>query len=558
MNVIDLFNSAGIQFEQKEQDNLYIACEKCHKDNLSVNAFSGAFHCWSLGCEDVKGGIHQLGKMFQIEVQDFTPAKAPEKITVFTDEEKNAIIHSVNNKTEVIEWALSRSLDPDFVMGQGVGFDANKKAIVFPYRDEKQNLIGARYRSTFYKTQWVVGREPDLYILDYADLSKEKLIIVEGEVDELTIKQMGFPCVAILGSRKDNGYKMLRRTRSVYLGYDMDGPGEAGIEKAATILGRYRCKRIKWTAKDPNQMLQDGASRDDFKSCLRDAETLATNLTSLSAHQAMNDYTAEKSRQPDNRKSWGYERMNGFTKGILPGWTIYLLAKGGAGKTTMLLNIMMNIMEQGTNVGIASYEEDPILEITPKIATMIVGRNPGGGDFDPQEIALAQEQLKKVQIFTGGRTPEAFCEWVRECYYVHNTRFFVADYLQMVVDDTSPKTLLDSAYTVGKDLAKELPGINIMWAVQPKLLQKGMDKNGEKKVAKIDGSDARGGSVIEQACDVFVVMSPVDGNTVQVEFTKVRGQLVVSKKDWLGQITQLQYEHATLRQIELKNLNYGG
>lgn len=560
MNVIEMLDQAQVPYEAKEDDHVYIECWNCGKDNLSINLYSGAWHCWSLGCEDIKGGFKKLAEELNFDSAEFTPVKAPIKNKPFTDEERNAIENSKTNITEVIEWATSRGLDPDFVIKQGIGFDDNKKAIVFPYRDQKGNLIGARYRSTFYKTQWTVGREPDLYVLDYSDLAKEKVIIVEGEVDELTIKQMGLPCVAILGSRKDDGYQMLRRVRTCYLGHDMDGAGEAGSEKAASILGRYRCKRIKWSEKDPNDMLKSGATKEDFITCLQAAESMATDLSSKSGKEMMKEFLSAKVAQRFKRRSWGYERLDTFTKGILPGWTIYLLAKGGAGKTTLLLNLMMNQLEDGYNVGIASYEEDTVTEITPKIMAMAVGRNPGGGDFDAKEIELIEETMAKVQLYDlNNRSPEAFCNWVRECYYAHGTKFFVADYLQMVVDDSSQQTLLDSCYTVGKDLCKELPGINIVWAVQPKLLQKQLDKKtNEKVVAKIDGSDARGGSVVEQACDVFLVMQPIDGVTVQVEFTKVRGQLTVSKKDWLGQISQLEYDHGTLRQTEVKYLDYGG
>ncbi len=554
MNVVELLEHQKIPFEPKEDDHVYIDCWKCGKDNLSINVFTGAWHCWSLGCEDIKGGFNMLAKELDFSAAEFEPVKAPIKIKIFTDDERNAIENSKNNKTEIIEWAITRALDPEFVMKQGVGYDAEKKAIVFPYRDEKGNLIGARYRSVFYSTQWVVGREPDLYVLDYADIAKEKCIIAEGEIDELTLKQMGFPCVAILGSRKDEGYKMLRRVRQLYLGHDMDGAGEAGAEKAATLLGRYRCKRAKWTQKDPNAMLQAGATKEDFIECLAEAYPMATDLKSSSAATLMKEMLDEKKRQKGKRLSWGWDGFDKMTKGILPGWCIYIMARGNAGKTTFLLNLLFNIKDQGVRGAIASYEEDPVMEVTPKVIAMEIGRNPGTGEFDPREIELAEPALEQIHMWNlQGRSPDDFCDWVRECYYVHGVRFVVADYLQMVVDTSSDQALLNSCYKVGKDLCKELPGLNIVWAVQPKLLQKTMHK-GEKVVAKIDGSDARGGSVIEQACDVFVVFSMVQGDTnlTQFELTKVRGQLSVHKQQWLGVTVKLRYFHDTLRQVEEK------
>ncbi len=555
MNVIEILELNGIPFDQKEQDNIYIDCEQCGKQNLSINAFSGAYHCWSMCCESVKGHITDLFKC------DFTPSKAPPKVYTFTDIQRAAVINGPNHKTEVIEWAVSRSLDPDFVLKQGVGYDPEKKAIIFPYHDEKGNLIGARYRSTFYSTQWVVGREPDLYVLDRADLKKEKIIMVEGEVDGLTIKQMGLPCVAILGSRKDNGYSMLRKAKSIYLGYDMDGAGEAGAEKAASILGRYRCKRTKWTQKDPNDMLKCGATKEDFVQCLAESETMHTDPSSFSVAKAYEEFIEQKKQLKAKRISWGYKRLDQYTKGgIIPGWVIYLLARGNAGKTTFLLNLMMNAVEQGIPVAMGSYEEDPISEITPKIIAMIAGRNPGSGEFYPEEIEAAQPTLKMIHLSDGKRTREHFIEWVKECYYVHGVRFIVCDYLQLLADNQSQQSLLDSCYAVGKDLTKELNGLTIVWAVQPKLLQKQMDrKTNEKITAQIDGSDARGGSVIEQACDCMIVMEPVksQADLTQYQFTKVRGQMLIEKRDWIGCLEQLVYNHRNLRLVEAENLSYG-
>src|SRR5690606_39110652 len=131
---------------------------------------------------------------------------------------------------------------------------------------------------------------------------------------------------------------------------------------------------------------------------------------------------------------------------------------------------------------------------------------------DPQEIAFAKQAMEG-NIFLNDELEEAsednFCKWVRELYYTKGVRFFVADYLQLVMEDeSSTKAVKKSCYKIDKNLVKEMPDIVIMWAAQPKQLQKQMHK-GEKTRAKLDGDDIRGGSPIKQACDVLLLMRSV-------------------------------------------------
>lgn len=562
MNVIELLNSAGVSYDQKEQDNLYIECPECHNTNLSVNVHTGAWHCWSMACEakKIQGGFHQLATMYNIDATTFTPTQAPPKNTTLSDEDREKIIHSNTNKPEVIEWAMSRALDADFCLSQGVGYDANSRAIVFPFKDEKGVLIGAKFRG-LNGDQWIKGREPDLFILDASDLTKEKIIIVEGEVDALTIKQMGLPCVAVLGSRKDNGYKLLGRVKQVYLGYDMDGAGEAGVEKAATILGRYRCKRPEWTAKDPNDMLKGGATREIFIDCLRNAKTLLTQRKGINAADALDEFVIQSKKAAKNRLSWGYPRLDAFTKGIGGGMWIGLLAEAGTGKTTFMLNVTNNLISAGVNVGICSLEEQTVMEVTPKLTAMNIGRNPGGSEFHATEVEEAKKIIKKVQLYEGDETKEDVIEWIKEVYFADDVRVVFIDYLQLLMtDEKNTDQLKKDCYAFKRIVRKDCPDLCIVAIVQPKQKQKYLTKDGTVSNDNLDGSDARGGSAINQSVDAFLTMRAVKGqaNLVQLEYTKVRGHLRVSKKDWLGQCTQLEYDHGTLRQTEVKHLNFGG
>src|SRR5690606_17296966 len=116
---------------------------------------------------------------------------------------------------------------------------------------------------------------------------KDKLVLVEGEIDAITLRQYGIPTAATLGAGKTKGFGLLGAIRQVLLGYDMDAAGDTGAEKAAGELGRYRCKRVTWSYKDPNDMLQTGATKEGLLHCLREAKALATDLKSKNVADSM-------------------------------------------------------------------------------------------------------------------------------------------------------------------------------------------------------------------------------------------------------------------------------
>jgi hypothetical protein len=554
MNIYEILDSNGITYKQKERDNVYIECPHCGDDSCSVNIHSGAWHCWSASCE-------KRGHISQLFDEEFTPSEAPPRERSLTEEDKQKIESSLLSASEVVEFCAKRKLDTEFVLkNKAVGYDKSRNAVVIPFRNKDGVVIGAKYRGDN-GDQWIVGTEPELYLPDPNSLKSDRIIIVEGEIDALTLAQFGFPTGATLGAGKTKGFENLRSVKQIYLGYDMDSAGLVGVEKAVASLGHYRCKRIEWTAKDPNDMLKDGATKEQFVEVLKNAKSLLKSTRSTNAADALDEFVIRNKRAVKNRISWGYPRLDSFTKGIGGGMWIGLLAEAGAGKTTFIYNATNNMTNAGINVGICSLEEQTVMEVTPKLTAMHIGRNPGGGDFYPEEVEAAKPVIKKVQLYEGDETRDDVIEWIKECYYAHDVRVIFIDYLQLLfADEKNTEQVKKDCYAFKRLVRKECPDLCIVGIIQPKQKQKLLTREGVVSNDKLDGSDARSGSAINQSVDAMLIIQPVKGhpNLTQLEFTKVRGHLRVSKKDWMGLFTQLEYDHATLRQIEVSNLTYGG
>lgn len=564
MDIIEYLNSVGIRSNLKEKNNAYIECPVCHHENLSFNVYSGVWQCWSAMCVDqkYKGNFEELCKELQITIPQGERVKfrePPRSDNKFTKEDANAILEAAENKTKVIEWATSRGLDGAFVCGLGIGYDDRQNAIVFPFRNEKGELIGAKYKSM--TAQWIKGKEPLLYTLDPKDLKKDKIILVEGEVDAITLKQFGMPVAATLGATKNKGFTLLANAKQIYLGFDMDAAGDIGADKAAQELGVFRCKKVTWGAKDPNDWLQLGLSKEQLTDVLKNAKPMTQETTSLDAMTALNQFFEENEKGVKPRRSWGYNKLDSFTRGIGGGTLVGVLAESGTGKTTFIINAIRNHILQGINCGFASLEEHPIHEVTPKLFSCILGRNITTLGVSREEVNLIESDLKKIHLYNKSVDLQGVMDWVRECYYFHDCRMIAIDYFQLLVkDEESTQDIKQTIFAI-KNLTKEMPDLCILLVIQPKQTGEWRKFDGSvAKPTKMDGSKARGGSAINQTVDMMLTIKGVENhpNLTQYEYTKVRGHLNVNKRDWVGKFTQLEYNHDTLRMTELSMLYYGG
>ena len=551
MNVLELLTHSGIPFNRKEQSNAYITCPKCQRDKLSVNVTSGQWHCWSAECEGFGGNFERLRA--ELSIPNDVPvilAPAPERVKELTPEERDGIARSLENKSAIIKWAATRHLEPMFVIGK-VGFDSVSGAVIFPFFDAQGKIIGAKYRSD--SGQWIKGTEPDLYTPNHADLTKEKIVLVEGEVDALTLAQFRIPVAATLGATKTKGFPLLDKPRTVYLGYDADAAGSTGADSASSALGAYRCRKVTWSSKDPNDMLKDGADKDAIIKCIKDAVPMVASLKSKNASATLDEFLELASKR-EQRLSWGFPKLDSLTKGIGGGELIGVLAQAGTGKTTFCVNSACANANAGVNVAIASLEENITTEMTPKLVATLVGRNPGTGGFSEEELEDVRPALKRIHLFTGDADMDAVSEFAREAYYVHDVRLLYIDYLQLIMkDETNVQEVKATVYGL-KKLTKELPELCICVIVQPKQTQRIRNRDGsEAPPPRLDLHDARGGAAIGQGVDALLTISAVQNhpNVTAFEYKKVRGHLRVSKRDWIGHVVQLEYDHRTMRQNEL-------
>lgn len=263
----DKLRDLGIEIQSKEQYKTWcpLCCtRKGHKKDkdLSVNKKDGTYNCHNSNCS-FKGRVSNKDH------------KRPEY--------KEIILTA-----DAINWFKARGISEHTLKAKKVGTLGSY--VMFNYF-KNGTLVNYKKRNTKQK-EFSQFPDAEKLFYNYDSLQdKSKCIIVEGEVDALTWVELGFEEeYAILsldqgaGAKNTslegklecltNAAKLLDTFDYFYLAGDNDEPGNYTFEEIARRLGKYRCKKIRFSTKDSNEeyLLSKADAQDRFYKLIENAE----------------------------------------------------------------------------------------------------------------------------------------------------------------------------------------------------------------------------------------------------------------------------------------------
>lgn len=267
-------------------DEKYLTCPECShtrkKKNdkcLSVNGDKKVWKCNHCG---FSGGLKQgrdasgysgqgKSKIFVKPRYELSPGLPQNAIDYFKG---RGISESVLSRNRV-------GCGPAFMPQTG----QNEQTIQFPYH-HKGLVVNVKYR-TFDK-QFKTEKDAERIFYGIDDIQgHDTAIIVEGEIDKLSLEMAGFinvisvPDGAPSTNTKnyDSKFEFLESAsdifqtlKTVILAVDNDGPGKLLEEELSRRTGREKCKRVQWPdgCKDANEVLvKHGA--ECLKLCIENA-----------------------------------------------------------------------------------------------------------------------------------------------------------------------------------------------------------------------------------------------------------------------------------------------
>lgn len=229
-----------------------------HEDNtpsFSIHLEEGVWHCFS--CEDsgtLNSLYRRLGKEVDTSVRLYQAKQKTEapiiRQTNFAAKSNSQIrgLRLPEGQRFLNSFIAARGILRETTKLYGLGYDAERDALTFPYVDTEGHVTGIkyRYRNGFKASE--SGSSYGLYGLNRI-VGKERVILCEGESDTLRVATQysdsfavgGTSGAAVSDSQWSRFSISLLFARRIYLLYDGDEAGDKAAGNGLRMLGDDKC-----------------------------------------------------------------------------------------------------------------------------------------------------------------------------------------------------------------------------------------------------------------------------------------------------------------------------
>lgn len=286
-------------------------------------------------------------------------------------------------------------------------------AVGFPYRNGTETYA-VKWRAIGSKAFTQSGSAKTLWCSDKVNKG-EPLIICEGEVDCLSFRQGGISAVSVPNgapsrvasetavsassvrfSYLHNDEAILSAAPKIIIAVDNDDPGIALGEELARRIGRAKCWIAVWPddCKDANDVLRLHGS-EVLRSCIDNAQPWPVKGL-YDAEHFHDKVVSLYDRGLPKGESTGFKCLDEIYS-VVPGQLTVVTGSPGSGKSTMIDNLMVNMVKsKGWKFAICSFENPPEVHIAKLVG--IVARKPFfDGPTPRMDKALRDKALALVK-----------------------------------------------------------------------------------------------------------------------------------------------------------------
>ena len=349
---------------ESESNYLYKGpCEDCDSSDACAVYTDGHTHCFSCGTHtDGEGGR---------TVEQESSQKLFSQLIGVTPE----------------EGLSSRRIDVRALRDYGVTLARDPRlgtVQVYPYYDKNKRLVAQHLRTKDKQFPW---RGNPILALPFGSRVRsdtgKRLIITEGELDALAAYQMfgyTWPVWSIgcgAGPQVEKYISMhrelFRRFDDVVICFDNDEAGERASLIAAEIIGHDKTLIASLPLKDASDMLKADLT-GEFKGCIYNAKRYTPD-------EIITLDDIDFDTEPEYGLDFGFPSLTELSMGLRMG-EIHMIGAGtAAGKTDFMLQIVQNLLRNGTNTGTFMLEQAP-----KETAIRLAGKFAGKPLHIPQDV----------------------------------------------------------------------------------------------------------------------------------------------------------------------------
>jgi twinkle protein len=347
------------QYKVRGSEIVASLCPFCgggtHKDRetFALNVSKLTFNC-------KRGSCGRSGTFWQLCREFGEEADRQDNYEIFHKQQrvykKPAVkIRPITNQAE--QYLSLRKISRATLDRCGVGTDDSGN-ILFTYYDETGEHVFTSFRpakkldSGDMKAWRETNTKPVLYLMNLCTVDKP-LIITEGQIDALSLIEAGIENAVSVPSGSedftwlDTCWNWLQQFNSIILFGDNDVPGRDMVQRLIIRLGTYRCSTIPIEfykgCKDANEILYRHG-KDTLKLAVENAKPIP--IAGLIDLADVKPFDVRNVERVKSNISFLDAATGGFLMGELSVWT----GKRGHGKSTLLGQLLLEAVDQGTSV----------------------------------------------------------------------------------------------------------------------------------------------------------------------------------------------------------------
>jgi len=410
-----------------------------------------------------------------------------------------------------------------------------------------------------------------LFGMDKFQSGGKRVVITEGEIDAMSVAQANmdkygriYPVVAMPSAVGKKALlenrDWLRSFTEVILMLDQDEAGQNATEEAIKIIGIDKVKIAKLPLKDPNEvLLKQGAEK--LIQCMWDSSKYIPSgiITKEEIWDALVNYA----QIPVFPYPPCLDGLNTKLKGMRQGEITLFVSGTGAGKTTMLREIILHILEKehaDAKVGIVSLEEAPA-ETARNLAAMYLRKNSADIEIPIEELKIGFDAVfagdRIVVLDHQGSIDDGSIISKLEYMCLSGCKYLFIDHITILVSEgTENLSGLEAQDKVMNDLLRLTKRHNV-WIGLVSHLRKapvGGKAFEEGRLPSMD--DVRGsGSIKQISFDIvafarnMIAENEVERNTIKMQVLKAR------KTGLTGQVNGAIYDLSTGRLVYGSSVN---
>ena len=439
---------------------------------------------------------------------------------------------------EAMSWLESRGISADTARRFNLGYVqtplsqivptthpwSSKGWVLFP-EIRSENAVAVKYRSIMGKKIKDGGghyagfaQRPDmmkspLYNLD-AITSLEPVLVVEGELDCLTLEQAGFTTVSLPSASANITPDMrtaLMAANARYMAGDMDEAGVIAMGKLHKELGggtpKARTYWIKWPTphKDANEFFLAGCGGDvdkfraEVKKLMHDAKSRHVEGV-RDLKEVMRNAVMRPMHENPRRMEFPWKGINSWVD-ILPGEVCFMFAtETKMGKSTWWENILVHNALHGKKIVNFSAELSP-----DRYAQMVTANllQKNRKNLTTEDMQSASEKMPADTFYFGYKPGAKMAEVLKllaETKQVYGGDIFVIDPLHFIIRDSDNENR-DTAAAM-----KACVDFAIKWDVIMIVVGQARKSMAGTRGKMAQGQDARGTAALgEDAATTFVL-----------------------------------------------------